>query len=173
MMETTDKGMKIVVSRAPRVKTTRDIPNGSDYMNSMGSIFRKMASGGDVVIDLAKGRCPQLWDGAGFYVFEDFDDVAKWVVAGRKLEDLGGNGKDEWVGSGRLERGKYYTLMGGDPSLRDKIVGHAFFFQVGLVNDFPVLDLSSGIGYRQDALTDCMFWPIDLERGDTITITCK
>ena len=167
----------IVVTRASRLKTCcpHEMVVGKFYLRQVAiSIGQKsetfyavttkhaLLETGETALDIDID-CDQVIE------IGDFTAMCRWVANGRKLEDLQGDSKSEYVGADRLERGKYYTLVSGDSSLRDKIIGHVFFFKKAECSAYPVLNLTKGVGYRQDALTDCLFWP--LGAGDTITIT--
>ena len=177
-------GNAIVVTRAPRFKKLppmheRQVPSAPWYrINNQGRIFLAQHGGVNstslTCIDNRLPNCGKLWeDKASFYETESFDEIAKWVAGGRRLEDLQGDSSSEWVLPADLPQNAFAEVVKWP--MCEAMVGHVVRMVPGLF-----ISLTSG-GYQQgDAgyasilvSQDIKFWPLNADLGDTITITAQ
>jgi len=158
---------KVTVSRAPRLNLVPmvsiqcgtyccDPRNGEIYYTQNNSFVRIEMSG-------LFGLATHYWVDAGdcftkmmVHTFGSFDDVCKWVANGRKLEDLQGDTKSEWV--------SFLTIP----------IGTIFSYRasaiVAMKSDYQrAVNMDCNIGnVLMDMEKAGLVWPIGA--GDTITI---
>ena len=166
-------GNQITVYRAPRLKLVneKDLKTGSYYLDmSNGGIYRKTMNG-----DFNIGLQDSDWDPSPYkefdaHVFESAEAMCKWVAGGRKLEDLQGDSKSEWIPAHELKSGQFSTiaepfgcLTTGTPMLMTSS------------ENYPLVHLETGGTWSVKSVgvinIPIMVWPIRFDLGDTITIT--
>lgn len=99
--------------------------------------------------------------------FESFEAMCKWVAGGRKLEDLAGAGKDEWIPASQLPVGSFGEVMEmwGNRNPGDVVQNTG-------IGDYMLYDLGSmQSNSAANKNGDMIVWP--LKDGDSITITPK
>jgi hypothetical protein len=163
-------GNIVIVTRAPRLKLIvwDDMPDQSLYVNNVGHASVKTIGGRSVSIEhrIANVLTDWMWHKDLFYVFPDFETLAKWVCGGRKLEDLQGDSKSEWVPFSSLGYNDLFEIPGG---------GNGLFMKLGHCYEFcRITYRMTKIGSPDDCRFDdssALVWPVRFDLGDTITIT--
>lgn len=178
--------MKIVVTRAPRLKLVNVYAHKESMKDKVG--YWITADGNTVMVN-DTGESSQmevskfhslLWESspAGLkydlvYPMDSYEDLCRWVANGRKLEDLQGDCKSEWIPVKDLKVGEIATIennnecaaylwltiqrsVDGEPSRGGKLTILSNGGQL-TVTQFP-----EEAGY--------FVWPIRTDLGDTITI---
>jgi len=88
--------------------------------------------------------------------------AAAWVSNGRKLEDLQGDCKDEWVSIQDVAHGHYATIVSCKNGLENNIGDIIHRVRGGFAH--------GSYYWLDDPSYDMMVWPIRTDLGDTITI---
>lgn len=155
--------IKVTVTRAPRLKLvpSYEIPIFHFDLAADGRVTYQFQAGEFAVIDTGKDGASHWPDTTLFHDLGDSEAFAKWVVGGRKLEDLQGDGKDEWA---LFEDLPAFTLFtnGRDDRVFSKL-GHPYS-----KSDVEYAALRIGSSDNH-GFAGIKVWP--LGAGDTITIT--
>ncbi len=180
-METTEKGMKIVVTRAPRIRKANyaDLPADSYYLGNAGNDKLHL-----VMKDVPSRRVDNPFtlpydlnlEANEVIPFDSFDHMCRWVSMGRKLEDLEGDAKEEFKTLAEIPAGIICKVIDNKGFGRFKwgdvvMVSKEAKGVMSLVDgdSCPFADLNGNL----TGIENILAWPIDTELGDTITITCK
>ena len=105
-------GNIVTVSRAPRLKFV--CPNYAGfYVNTIDMKIWCNTDRGMVCLDNTSFSLPyDIELGENEVIpFESFEAMCKWVAGGRKLEDLQGDAKDEWVAFEDIPIGTVFTRI--------------------------------------------------------------
>jgi hypothetical protein len=163
-------GNKVIVTRAPRLNL---VSKESYYLSCKGYAIE--ADGTATVVDSngnafyiePRRQHIHLWGDYGLiYPMETLEDVAKWVSGGRKLEDLQGDSKSEWVPFSSLGYNDLFEIPYGGNGLFMKL-GHCYEF-CGIT--YRMTKIGSPDNFRFDD-SSALVWPVRFDLGDTITIT--
>ena len=160
-------GNIVKVSRAPRVRKVKfqEVKRGDFYLQDHRP---------DMYV-LCEKDSPARWVHTPFslpYVielgsnevipFESFEAMCKWVAGGRKLEDLQGDAKDEWVDVKSLPLGSIAEVVIDSQIPHSKWVKKTFIRTVDNVTVLETGEQMKGLDLP------FMVWP--LGPGDSITI---
>lgn len=157
---------KVTVTRANRLNLVKYkdyavLSNVSKYLIEADGTVAVVNNEGNAIYIEARRMHSHLWGTYDMvYPMDNFEDVAKWVANGRKLEDLQGDTKNEWEQLRTLELGDFFMEAGKTYQIQN----------FGLAKDCTTiecwcLDDSSMVEFNNERLA----WPVRFDLGDTIT----
>lgn len=180
---------EITVTRAPRICGWEDLRMKSSYYlarfsSASDATYYRIATNFDGPSKTVSNgfHLPFAIPDNMFIPLGDFDAMCKWVANGRKLEDLQGDGRDEWARMGDLPAGQYFTMLDYrlvGPSSEDReytqerIPRRLCKIVLDPEKSLHRLVLEEGVDTWHDAdmYASELVWP--LGPGDSITITPK
>jgi hypothetical protein len=171
-------GMNITVTREPRLNLQyiKDVePHKYCWNPCGGQMIRTVPVGYYEILFETQTFEDHAFHEDFVHVFQDFEAMCKWVAGGRKLEDLQGDGKDEWIPALAMQAGSQAVVV-HDPD-DAKFVGVPLLCcnRLGSGANLNWIRMDTWVAYPdselvcKDSSQQIMVWP--LKPGDSITIT--
>lgn len=163
---------KVVVTRAPRMDLTpyNHAKAGDICVAANGNIGVKHYNE-FIFLRKTEGSC--MWADGLVFIFADFDEAAKWVANGRKLEDLQGDAKDEFMTLTDLPTGIYAKVIDNKGFGAFKW-GDIVMIDKNAKGVFSLVDGDSAHFYTgggsPTGLGEIIVWPVNPALGDRIEI---
>ena len=173
---------KVTVTRANRLNLVKYkdyavLSNVSKYLIEADGTVAVVNNEGNAIYIEARRMYSHLWGTYDMvYPMDNFEDVAKWVANGRKLEDLQGDTKSEFVSASELNAAQIATVIDNKGFGRFKW-GDVIMAVTGPDKPSPggITSLVDGDScpYTQNSfltgIENIMVWPVRFDLGDTIT----